>query len=237
MISLNQLYNMDCLDALRQMPDNFVDLACVDPPYGIHGISNEPWTQAIHNPRGQKTKSAFCGAGKLKNRALNKEGNKVTSWDVAPEAEYFSELFRVSRHQIIWGGNYFNLPPCRGFIIWDKMQPWNNFSACEFAWTSFDVPSKIYRERATAAIKAGSRIHPTQKPVSLYDFCLKHFAKFGDTILDTHAGSGACIISAHKAGLSWLGFEIDQNYYLSALKRLDQEIAQGQLFNPAPGAV
>ncbi len=148
---MNLAYCMDCMTAMKQMPDKYFDLAVVDPPYGL-------------------SKSSSNGRGKLKNRTFNR-GN-ISRWDTPPSAEYFVELFRVSKNQIIWGGNYFSLPPCRCFLVWDKLQPWENFSRCEYAWTSFNKPSKLF----AFDNRTGGKIHPTQKPVELYKWIYQHYA-------------------------------------------------------------
>lgn len=151
----SQVYNIDCMQYMATVPDGYFDIAIVDPPYGLDKKSTQ-------------------GSGKLKGRALNR-GN-ISAWDVAPSEEYFAELRRVSKHQIIWGGNYFDLPPCRCFVVWDKQQPWENFSQAEFAWTSFDKPAKL-----VTIPKSGreQKIHPTQKPVELYAYILRTFAVGG----------------------------------------------------------
>ncbi len=190
-------YNGDCMDLLKQTPDKYYDLALVDPPYGI-GISGNPVRQ-------QHTRK---------------------SWDDAiPDKEYFDQLFRVSKNQIVWGGNYFGLPPTQGFIIWNKVQPENfSLAMCEYAWTSMNTPAKIYKKRIVGADKDG-RIHPTQKPVALYDWLIKNYAKQGDKILDTHLGSGSIAIAIEKAnrinnmGLQFTGIELDEEYYNAALQR------------------
>ena len=157
------LFNGDNLEALREMKDNQYDLAIVDPPYEINTI----------NP--------FQGSGVLKNRALHRD-KKIQNWDKAPSAEYFEQLFRVSKQQIIWGGNYFDLPPTRCVIAWDKVQPWENFSGWEMGWTSFNKPAPIFKFDN----RTGGKIHPTQKPIELYKWCLEKFASPGDKILDTN---------------------------------------------------
>lgn len=203
------VYQMDCLKALKQYPDNYFDLAVVDPPYSI-----------ADNP------SRHGGSGKLKNRVLNKSVKKFKQWDKKPPAAYFKELMRVSKYQIVWGGNYFDLPPTRGIICWDKMQPWPNFSQIEYAWTSYDKPAKLFRYDN----RTGDKIHPTQKPVKLYDWIFKNYAEPGQKILDTHLGSGSSRIAAHKAGLNFTGFELDPEYFTAAEKRFKQAVAQTRLF-------
>lgn len=129
---------------------------------------------------------------------------------------------RVSQNQIIWGGNYFDLPPTRGIIIWDKVQPWENFSQVEMAWTSFDTPAALFKMNNCM----GGKIHPTQKPVALYSWILSRYAKPGYRILDTHVGSASSLIACHRAGLDFWGFEIDPIYFAEARKRLEKEQAQ-----------
>jgi len=196
-----ELFNIDCMDYMRTLPDKAFGLAIVDPPYGL-------------------PKDSSNGRGKLKSRAFNK-GN-VARWDVRPKQEYFNELFRVARHQIIFGGNYFPLPPTRGIIAWDKMQPWRNFSQFELIWTSFCRPAALFRLRNGGEKK----IHPTQKPVALYKWLLENYAKEGDRILDTHLGSGSIALACHALGFGLVGCEIDKEYYDGARKRLDDLTGQ-----------
>ena len=153
---MNVVYNMDCMEYLRTLPDKAFELAIVDPPYGLRQAGTQTG-----------------GAGKLKNRAFHHKA--IDKWDNPPGEEYFKELVRVSQDQIIWGGNYFHLPPCRCFICWDKVQPWENFSQVEFAWTSFNRPAKLF----TFDNRTGDKIHPTQKPVALYKWILAKFAGGG----------------------------------------------------------
>ena len=196
-----EVFNMDCMDYMRTLPDKAFQLAIVDPPYGLDRKSTQ-------------------GAGKLKNRELNK-ADIARRWDTAPTEEYFNELRRVSENQIIWGGNYFDLGPCRCFVCWDKCQPWPNFSQAEFAWTSFDKPAKMFRFDNRC-----KKIHPTQKPVELYGFLLNTFAKQGDRILDTHLGSGSSRIAAHRLGFDFVGIEIDKEYFDASVERFERECKQ-----------
>lgn len=184
----------DCMDYMKDIPDKFFDLAIVDPPYGL-------------------PKDSSNGRGKLKNRIFN--GN-IEHWDVAPDKSYFDELFRVSKNQIIWGGNYFDLPPTRGFVVWDKKQPFPNFSRCEYAWMSFQVPSKIFEFDN----RTSDKIHPTQKPIKLYEWLLINYAKQGDKILDTHGGSFSHAIACHDLGFDLTIIEKDEDYFNAAIKRL-----------------
>lgn len=184
----SEVFNIDCLEYMKTLPDKAFDIAIVDPPYGLDRKSTQ-------------------GSGKLKNRVLNK-ADIAMRWDKAPSRDYFDELFRISANQIIWGGNYFDLPPCRCFVCWDKVQPWENFSQAEFAWTSFDKPAKMFRFS-----NRYKKIHPTQKPVELYAYLLNTFAKDGDKIIDTHMGSQSSRIAAYKLGFDYVGCEIDKEYF------------------------
>ena len=132
------------------------------------------------------------------------------------------ELFRVSKNQIIWGGNYFGLPPTRGFVVWDKKQPFDNFSRAEYAWMSFQVPSKIFEFDN----RTGDKIHPTQKPIQLYEWLLHHYAKPKDKILDTHLGSGSIAIACYRAGLDLTACEISKEMFDKATKRINELTVQ-----------
>lgn len=152
--------------------------------------------------------------------------------------KYFEELFRISRNQIIWGGNYFDLPPTRCFLIWRKLTISDQFSMAmvEYAWTSFNENAKCF-EFAPQGKKTDQRFHPTQKPVELYRWIYKNYAKQGDKILDTHLGSGSSRIAAWDAGLDFVGTEIDETYFKLEEERFAKHIAQGRLFdNPLPSA-
>lgn len=154
----------------------------------------------------------------------------MISWDVAPEREYFEQLFRISRNQIIWGGNYFELPPSRCFLIWDK-QFSEDFSMamCEYAWTSFNSNAKIFKFSPMGR-PDDPRFHPTQKPIALYEWILNRYAKDGDTILDTHVGSASSLIACHRTNHKYIGFEVDGTYYAKAKERLERETAQTNIF-------
>ena len=199
------VYNEDCVEGLKRFSDNHFDLAVVDPPYGLG-------------------ESVVNSGGRFK-RYHNKNGN----WDIKiPTDEYFEELFRVSKNQIIWGGNYFALPANKCFIIWDKLQPEGiSFAMAEYAWCSFDKVAKICKQRTQGQEQ---RFHPTQKPIYLYDFIFKHFAEPNNLILDTHLGSGSSRIAAHKAGLNFTGFEIDKDYYELQEKRFKDFVSQLRMF-------
>jgi site-specific DNA-methyltransferase (adenine-specific) len=205
-----ELLNMDCMEYMATLPDNHFSLALVDPPYGLGDRLSD-------------------GGGKLKDREYIKQYKENKFDHATPDFKYFEELRRVSENQIIWGGNYFYLPPTRGIICWDKEQPMPTFSKWEMAWTSFDCTAEIVRMRSQGA---GLRIHPTQKPVKLYEWLLTNYAKKCDTILDTHLGSGSSAIAAHNLGFDFVGMELDKSYFDAAVKRFNQHIAQGSLFEP-----
>jgi site-specific DNA-methyltransferase (adenine-specific) len=235
------LYNLDCMELLKQTADKFYDLAIVDPPYGINAPAMQ-MGQNLSRKDGSKHKESTAvkarkgrlnsGGGKLKNRLLNQS---TIEWDSQiPTQEYFNELFRVSKNQLIWGGNYFGLPPNRGFAIWDKCQPWPNFSACEYAWDSSDKPSKIFRYSNTGGANAETKIHPTQKPIALYEWLLTNYAKTGDKILDTHLGSGSHAIACNNLGFELTACELNQEYFETSLKRIEKQYAQASLFEALP---
>ena len=214
----------DNMELMRQFPDKHFQLAICDPPYGI----NAPNMAATPYQRRNGIKRLNGGSGKLKNRVLNQSN---CDWDnQIPSPEYFNELFRVSKHQIIWGGNYFPLPPTRCVICWDKVQPWENFSQIELAWTSFDYPAKLFKYDN----RTGDKIHPTAKPITLYKWLLMNFAKPGDRILDTHLGSMSIAIACHDLGFDLTGCEIDSDYYEAGIKRLELHKRQTAIQFPQP---
>ncbi len=203
------IYNCDCMELLKQTPDNYYSLALVDPPYGINASE------------------MTMGTGK------NKKYSKGKKWDSeTPSNEYFEELFRVSKNQIIWGGNYFNLPLIKGWIIWDKLLNKEvSFADGEMAWNSFDKVLKIIKHQYSGFIGADNeRIHPTQKPVKLYHKLLDLYAKPNDKILDTHLGSGSIAIAAHDYGFELVGAELDKEYYDKAIQRIKNHTNQQKLF-------
>lgn len=156
---------------------------------------------------------------------------KIIAWDVAPGQDYFDELFRISRNQIIWGGNYFKLPPTRCFLIWRKLTISEAFSMamCEYAWTSFNSNAKLF-ECAPQGKVGDQRFHPTQKPIALYEWIYNLYAEPGMKILDTHLGSGSSRIAAYDAGLDFVGCEIDKTYFDLQEERFERHTAQGNLF-------
>ena len=216
--ALSEVYLMDCIDGMKHYPNKFFDLAVVDPPYGI-GVDG-----AIHIRKPDRPST-----WDMVEKYERKEWDRAT-----PTAEYWEELFRVSKEQIVWGGNYFTefLPPSKCWIFWDKLfDKTFNFSHGELAWTSFDKQLFKVTKSSKAETNGGkNRIHPTQKPVYLYDWCLKQFADSDWKILDTHLGSGSSRIAAHKAGLDFVGFEIDREYFDNGNKRFKNFVSQGVLF-------
>ena len=215
----------DCMEYMDGLKDGEYQLAIVDPPYGI----GAPKQAATPCQRAKGANRLNQGSGKLKDRALNQSN---CEWDNAiPDQKYFDELLRVSCNQIIWGGNYFPLPPTRCIIAWDKVQPWENFSQVELAWTSFDSPAQLFKFDN----RTGDKIHPTAKPVALYKWLLSRYAKPGDKILDTHGGSGSSVIACLDMGFSIVWIEKYEDYYEAAIKRIQTFVAQPRLFNePKP---
>lgn len=219
-------YNMDCLEAMRLMPDKAFDLAVVDPPYGI-GVMSMNYTKS-----GAVRTHGYSAA---KRRDYRKQGE----WDVAPGPEYFAELFRVSKKQIIWGGNYFQLPPSKGFIVWDKRvndEMRNDFADCELAWLSDGLGvARVFRYVWNGMIQGNmkakeDRFHPTQKPVALYSWIFSNYAQAGYRILDTHLGSGSSRIAAYDLNLDFVGYEIDKEYFDKQEERFAKHTAQQSLF-------
>jgi site-specific DNA-methyltransferase (adenine-specific) len=205
--------NEDNMELMARYSDKYFDLAIVDPPYGID--------LANMNMGIGKTKKA----SKAKNRKWTQK-----DWDnETPSPEYFKELFRVSKNQIIWGGNYFDLGVCNKFIIWDKEIPDGlSFSDCEYAWTSFSGANKIFRY--SAYLNKNEKFHPTQKPPQLYKWILDKYAKQSDKILDTHLGSGSIAIACHDYGFDLTACELDKEYFDKAMQRINNHTAQTKLF-------
>ena len=196
---ISEVYNEDCMEVMKRFPDKFFDLAVVDPEFGI-------------------------GIGKSA-RLVTDKGLQAKVWDDKPiSMDYFKELFRVSKNQIIWGGNYYSLGATKHCIIWDKKQPEDlSFGMFDFAWTSFEGSNKMFR--ASVQIEV-DKIHPTQKPVALYNWTYKRYAKNGNKILDTHLGSQSSRIAAYKLGFDFWGCELDADYFKSGCERFEKEIAE-----------
>lgn len=215
--------NCDCMDGMKQFPDKYFDLAVVDVPYGIGAAG---YNERIGTQRGNS--KAIC------------KDYGVQEWDgFFPREDYFQELFRVSKNQIIWGANHFisKIPyDSHCWIVWDKDNGNNRYSDCELAWTSFDTAVRKFKYRWQGMLQEDMknkeiRIHPTQKPVALYEWILSRYAKEGDIILDTHVGSASSLIACRNTNHKFVGFELDEHYYKLSKERLDRELAQMNLFD------
>jgi len=212
-IQLNQIILADCMDIMRDIPDKYFELAIVDPPYGID----------------RDRMNMGAGGGVAKHNTYKMFLDKPVM-----SVNYINTLLRISKNQIIWGGNYFILPPTKGWIVWKKMDIKNDFSPIEMAWTSdlrmgfFDfLWAGMWQENMS---EKEIRIHPTQKPVALYRWLLQNYAKPGDKIIDTHSGSGSCAIACHIEKHDFLAIEKDADYHAASVKRLEEVRAQGVLF-------
>jgi len=195
------------MELMKQYPDGHFDLAIVDPPYGIGR-----------------------GGGKIGNSKADYK-QFAGSDEKIPDKQYFDELMRVSKNQIIWGANYMieHLYPTSCFIVWDKVQPEDfTMAMAEFAWTSFNTPAKIYQKRIVGADR--ERIHPTQKPVQLYEWLINKYAEAGHKILDTHLGSGSHAIACNNLGFELVACELDQDYFNASVERIKREAQQERLF-------
>lgn len=204
-----ELLNVDCMEYMKTLEDNAFDLAIVDPPYGME------------NKKGQATSR------------IKKYGQLKTVNDAKPSNDFFNELFRVSSNQIIWGYNHLSdmLPSCREFIFWYKQNPVPTYSDGELAWSSFQKTAKCFNHAYFGAINADIiRIHPTQKPVKLYDWLLKNYAKDGDRILDTHGGSMSSAIACHYAGYDMTLCELDKDYFEAGKARFNDQTRQKAIF-------
>jgi len=211
---------MDCMDGMKETPDKYFDLAIVDPPYGIN----------MDNPR-KRTKPSRPNSYELYKEYRYKEAE----WDGGiPKKQYFNELFRVSKKQLIFGANYMaeHLPSGYGWVFWHKKNGEdNNFSDGEFIFSSKGIQSRMVSISQFDGLRGGQdRIHPTQKPVALYHWLLNNYAEEGDKILDTHVGSASSLIACHDMGFEYLGFELDEDYYNMASERLERHKAQLKLF-------
>lgn len=211
---MNVAYNQDCIEAMRAMPDGAYDLAVVDPPYGIDFAKTH------------------TGPGWVVREKKD--------WDKQiPPPEYFKLLFRVSKNQIIWGGNYFTeyLPPSMGWIFWDKGQREFSLADGELAWTSYNRVLRVFDYSRARLNRDRAGFHPTEKPIALYTWIFSKYAKPGDRILDTHLGSGSSRIAAYDAGLDFTGYEIDPDYFTAQEQRFNEHAAQITLFDAGGGAL
>ena len=202
--------NEDNIELMSRYEDNYFDLAIVDPPYGIDAVNMQMGNNA-------------------KKKWTKKDWDKNT-----PTKEYFDELFRISKNQIVWGGNYFDLPPSKCWVVWDKNNGESDFADGEMAWTSFDKPMRIKKIHWCGSASnwedTNGKIHPTQKPVKLYEWLLMNYAKEGYKILDTHLGSGSIALACHNLGFDLTACELDKEYYDAAIKRIEQHKAQIRMF-------
>ena len=205
-LPFSEVYNEDCIEVMKRYEDNYFDLAVVDPPYGLERF-------------------------KKGGSHVNKHGSEKGQWNnEKPTKEYFNELFRVSKNQIIWGANNFELPTSEYFIIWQKSNAADfSFAMCEMAWTNCKVPAKIFK-KLHVQVEDKNKIHPTQKPIELYDWIFNNYATEGMKILDTHLGSGSSRISANRYKLDFVGCEIDVEYFNKQNKRYADFISQTRLF-------
>ena len=226
---MNETYNLDCMELMKRYPDKFFDLAVVDPPYGI-GIQSMSFTKEGGGAR------HYGHAAAPKRDYI-----RTDAWDVKPPKEYFDELIRVSKKQIVWGFNHLSdmLPPTPSLICWDKRvndEMRNAFSDCEIAWMSPGIGvARMFRYCWNGMIQGDmkakeDRFHPTQKPVALYAWIYQNFAKPGDKILDTHLGSGSSRIAAYDANLDFVGCEINKVYFEKEEQRFSEHTAQMSLF-------
>lgn len=225
---ISEVFNMDCMEYMKTIPDKFFDIAIVDPPYGINAPKMEMGS-GFSGGKYNSKKRLNGGSGKLKNRVLNQSD---CTWDETPPDEnYFKELFRISKNQIIWGGNYFSLPPTRCVVAWDKCQPWENFSQVEIAWTSYDKPAKLYKQM-NGGYNSEKKIHPTQKPVELYKYLLNTFGKpfSGQKIFDSHLGSGSSRIAAYEYGFDFYACELSKTYFEKQQERF-KKYSEQQVLN------
>lgn len=214
---MTEVFNRDCMEAMREYQDKHFDLAIVDPPYGIG-----------EDGRKNHTRSNLAKASDYRDR---------TKYDCyKPGPEYFEQLFRVSKNQIIWGANHFgNMPASPAWIIWDKKNGENDFADCELAFSSFEIAARKFEWRWNGMLQQDmknkeDRIHPNQKPLALYGWLLKNYAKPGDKILDTHLGSGSSRIAADQMGFDFTGFELDKDYFDASVKRFNQYKSQLTLY-------
>ena len=224
---MNEAYNMDCMEYMKTIPDKYFDLAVVDPPYGGAGDPNFEGGDGLEKDLTGINPSKEIKAYRTGGAWASKYGKAIIDWDIAPTQDYFNELFRVSKEQIIWGGNYFTLPPTRCFLVWRKLTISETFTMAmaEYAWTSFNGNAKVI-EVAPQGKKDDKRFHPTQKPVELYDWIFEHYADKGFKIFDSHLGSGSSRISAWKHNLDFVGTEIDKRYFDLQEERFKRETAQ-----------
>ncbi len=198
---LNEAYNGDCLEFMRLLPDKCIDLVLTDPPYGLKRFSQ--------------------GATRINNE------NKIT-WDKKPDQIYFDEIFRISNYQIIWGANNFTLPQSEYFIVWDKQQTVENFASAELAYTNVKKPAQVFRY-GIHKHNHSEKIHPTQKPLKLFKWCLEKYAPENAIVFDPFLGSFTTAVACHSHGLNWIGCEKDEDYFKAGMDRYETECLQNLL--------
>ena len=219
MIELNNIIHADCMDIMRDIPDKYFELAIIDPPYGIKEDGRKNHTR--------------CKLTASKNYS-----DKVKYDNCSPDKNYFNELFRISKNQIVFGANHFisKIPHDSScWIVWDKDNGLTDFADCELAWTSFNTAVRKFKYKWQGMLQENMKNkdilqHPNQKPVALYRWLLQNYAKTGDKIIDTHSGSGSCAIACHLEKFDFLAIEKDKDYYEASVKRLDEVRSQGVLF-------
>ena len=201
--------NEDNMKLMARYEDNSFDLAIIDPPYGLERLKK----------------------GSLRLGGIKGNYKKNLEWDVKPKKEYWNELFRVSKNQIVWGANNFEMPPSEYFCIWNKKQTVDNFATAEYAWISMGLkkPAKMF-DYGIHKHNHTYKIHPTQKPIKLYEWLLMNYAKEGDKILDTHLGSGSIAIACHNLGYDLTACELDKEYYDAAIQRINEHTQQLRIF-------
>ena len=214
MIEVNKIYNDDCMNILKQLPDKSIDLVLTDPPYGIGRFGN----------RVEISNRIDCTA-------------KINKWDKKPSQELFNEIFRVSKNQIIFGANNFTLPESEYFLVWNKMQTVDNFASAELAYTNMKIPAKVFNYSIHQVMqdrkKQGGKSHPTEKPVKLMEWCILLADKFIDKngiILDCFSGSGTTAVACHNLKRRFICIEKDYDYWKASCERLEREQAQMRLF-------
>ena len=248
----NEAYNMDCIEYMRSLPDNAFDIAVCDPPYGKGNDDNlvgggqesrpahietlrgkvqtlrqadgtDCWADGEKDTTSQRTHRFSGGTWAERYKIGGGQKAEAPQWDVAPPQEFFDELFRISRNQIIWGGNYFSLPPTRCFLVWKKHIPETfSMAMCEYAWTSFTGNAKVF-EYSSLRGKHSGNFHPTEKPLELYGWIYRNYVKDGETVFDPMMGSQASRIAAYKMGIDYVGCEIDKYYYDKGCEWFERE--------------
>jgi len=228
MIPLNTIQCRDCLEGMREIPDKSIDLVITDPPYGIGEAAGN------NKSRSKAFGSNSFGSHNTTHKIIPAKDYGNLEWDnQIPTAEYFDEIFRISKNQIIFGGNYFELPPSPCWIVWDKDNS-GDFADAELAWTSFKSAVRIFKWKWNGMLQEDmkhkeDRIHPTQKPVKLFEWIIKNYAKEGDVICDPFFGSGSCLVAAVRMGHQFIGFEKEPTYFEKAQIRIKNAQEQRKL--------